>query len=89
MRGWRLRAVAIMRSHVHLVVSAGETDPEVLLRDFKSYGSRSLNAKWQKPKSDTWWTESGSRRRLTNEHAVRAAVRYVKRQKFPLVIWVA
>jgi REP element-mobilizing transposase RayT len=88
-RGWRLLAVAIMRTHVHLVVNAGETDPEVLLRDFKSYGSRSLNATWRKPKSDTWWTESGSRRRLTDENAVRAAVGYVERQKFPLVVWVA
>jgi REP element-mobilizing transposase RayT len=88
-RWWRLLAVAIMRTHVHLVVNAGETDPEILLRDFKSYGSRSLNAKWGKPKSDTWWTESGSRRRLMDENAVRAAVGYVERQKFPLVVWVA
>jgi hypothetical protein len=85
-RGWRLQAVAIMRTHVHLVVNAGETDPEILLRDFKSYGSQSLNLKWRKPESGTWWTESGSRRRLRDEHAVRAAVRYVERQKLPLVI---
>jgi REP element-mobilizing transposase RayT len=88
-RGWRLLAVAVMRTHVHLVVNAGETDPEVLLLDFKSYGSRSLNATWGKPKSETWWTESGSRRHLSDDNAVRAAVRYVERQKFPLVIWVA
>jgi hypothetical protein len=88
-RWWRLLAVAIMRTHVHLVVNAGETAPDILLRDFKSYGSRALNLKWSKPESGTWWTESGSRRRLRDEHAVRAAVRYVERQKFPLVIWVA
>ena len=50
---------------------------------------RILNRYWAKPKSGTWWTKSGSKRKLPNEHAVLAAVRYVKEQPNPLVIWIA
>ncbi|MBW3597099.1 MAG: transposase [Planctomycetes bacterium] len=89
-RGWMLLAVAIMSNHVHLVVGVpGDPDPETLLRDFKSYGSRALNRRWSKPVSDTWWTESGSKRKLANEAAILAAVRYVIEQEFPLVLWTA
>jgi len=43
-RRWRLLAAAVMRNHVHLLVGVpGDPDPDVLLRDFKSYGSRRLN----------------------------------------------
>jgi REP element-mobilizing transposase RayT len=87
-RGWQLLAVAVMANHVHLVVGAsGDPDPESFLRDFKSYGSRVLNRRWGKPVSGTWWTESGSRRKLPESTAVRAAVAYVKDQERPLVIW--
>lgn len=89
-RGWSLLAVAIMANHVHLVVGvAGDPEPETLLRDFKSYGSRRLNQRFGKPTSGTWWTASGSRRKLPDERAVYAAVQYVRNQKRPLVVWVA
>jgi REP element-mobilizing transposase RayT len=87
-RGWRLFAVAIMANHCHLVVGVpGDPEPEVLLRDFKSYGSRRLNSRWPKPASGTWWTESGSRRKLATEEAVLAAIQYVVEQLYPLLIW--
>jgi REP element-mobilizing transposase RayT len=87
-RGWRLLAVAIMANHVHVLVAvSGDPDPETLLRDFKSYGSRALNRRWGKPPADTWWTESGSRRKKGTDDAVRGAVRYVKAQPNALVIW--
>jgi REP element-mobilizing transposase RayT len=89
-RGWQLLAVAVMANHFHIVVGVpGDPDPADLLRDFKSYGSRALNRAWSKPASGTWWTESGSRRKLPDEAAVLAAVRYVKEQFNPLVVWVA
>jgi REP element-mobilizing transposase RayT len=86
---WLLLAVAIMNNHTHLVVGvSGDPDPEILLRDFKSYGSRALNRRWGKPPAGTWWTESGSRRKLPDETAVQDAVIYVaKRQPSPLVAW--
>jgi REP element-mobilizing transposase RayT len=89
-RGWQLLAVAVMANHFHLVVGvAGDPDPANLLRDFKSYGSRALNRRWPKPASGTWWTESGSRRKLPNEAAVLAAIQYVKNQPACLALWVA
>jgi REP element-mobilizing transposase RayT len=88
-RGWELRAAAIMANHVHLVVGVpGDPDPAVLLHDFKSYGSRALNRRWTKPPNGTWWTESGSRRKLPDEAALLAAIEYVRRQWRPLRVWI-
>jgi len=89
-RGWLLLAVGIMANHIHLVVGVpGDPDPSDLLGDFKSYGSRALSRRWGKPISNTWWTESGSKRKLRDEQAVRSAIQYVRHQEYPLVIWVA
>jgi len=83
-----LLAVAIMANHIHCVLGVlGDPEPEDLLRDLKSYGSRALNRRWGKPKSETWWTESGSRRKLFDEGGVMFAVHYVEQQEFPLLIW--
>jgi REP element-mobilizing transposase RayT len=89
-RGWELQAAAIMRNHVHLVLGVpGDPEPDVLLRDMKSYGSRRLNQSFERLPSGTWWTESGSRRKLPNKEAVQAAVKYVENQEHPLLVWVA
>jgi hypothetical protein len=80
----------IMAKHVHLVVGVlGDPDPNRVLGDFKSYASRSLNRKWGKPKSDTWWTERGSTRKLRDQAALLAAIEYVRNQENPLLIWIA
>ncbi|MBU6294684.1 MAG: transposase [Planctomycetes bacterium] len=87
-RGWTLLALAVMANHVHVVVGVmGDPDPAHLLRDFKSYGSRTLNRKFGVPESGTWWTTGGSKRILPDENAVSAAVSYVLRQEHPLVLW--
>lgn len=84
-----LIAGAIMRNHVHMVVGVkGDPDPQWLLGGFKSYGSRALNARFGKPQSGTWWTQSGSCRKLKNQDSVNAAVEYVRNQEFPLFVWI-
>ncbi|HKI38493.1 MAG TPA: transposase [Gemmataceae bacterium] len=89
-RNWLLLAVGIMANHIHIVVGVpGDPDPSDVLGDFKSYGSRALNRQWGKPVSDTWWTASGSKRKLRDEQAIRNAIQYVRDQEHPLVIWVA
>ena len=89
-RNWQLLAVAIMANHIHIVIGVpGDPEPEKLLQSLKAYGSRKLNKAWDRPASDTWWTESGSRRKLPNESAVRAAIVYVREQEKPLLIWIA
>ena len=83
-----LLAAAVMANHVHLVVGVvGDPDPERILHSFKSYASRVLNKQWQRPRNGTWWTSSGSKRKLPSERAVTGAVRYVLDQKHPLVVW--
>jgi len=88
-RVWTPIATAIMRAHIHLFVGVpGDPDPEELLRDFKAYGSRALNRQFSRPKSGTWWTESGSKRLKRTEEAIVKAVRYVAGQENPLLVWV-
>lgn len=87
-RGWTLLAIAIMANHIHLLVGvADDPDPETLLRDFKSYGSRALNRQFGKPAGGTWWTAGGSTRKKNGE-AIHATVEYVRAQEHPLLIWV-
>jgi REP element-mobilizing transposase RayT len=88
-REWMLWAAAIMRNHVHLVVGVmGDPEPEAMLKDFKSYGSRVLNNRLKASENGRWWTASGSRRKLPDEPAIIAAIRYVESQQGALVIYV-
>jgi REP element-mobilizing transposase RayT len=88
-RFWTPIAVAVMRAHIHVFVGVpGDPDPEDLLRDFKAYGSRALNRQFSRPKSGTWWTESGSKRVKRTEDSMVKAVRYVAGQENPLLVWV-
>jgi REP element-mobilizing transposase RayT len=81
-RGWTLLAVAILATHIHLIVGvSGDPDPTTLTRDFKAYGSRRLNKSWGKPASETWWVESGSERILNSDASLEAAVFYVLVQR--------
>lgn len=89
-RHWILLAAAVMSNHVHLIVGVvGDPDPNKLLHDFKSYGTRALNKQWPCPASETWWTKDGSKRKLPDESAVHNGVEYLRRQHNPLAIYVA
>jgi REP element-mobilizing transposase RayT len=89
-RGWVLHAVAVMRNHAHLVLTAPDNvSGSRLLQEFKSYGSRSLNSVFGTPDGGTWWTKSGSTRLLTIPQAVESAIEYVRRQDYPLMVWIA
>jgi REP element-mobilizing transposase RayT len=88
-RAWTLRAVAIMRNHFHIVVQvSGDPAPRKILADFKAYASRTLNCRYGKPPSETWWTTNGSKRKLPNDQALTAALHYVLyKQSHPLLVW--
>jgi REP element-mobilizing transposase RayT len=88
-RGWQLIAVAIMRNHIHVEVGVpGDPNPDHILRDLKSYASRSLNRRLARPASGTWWTESGSKRKLKDEKAILGAAAYIRDQEHPLLVWI-
>ncbi len=80
-RSWILLAASVMNNHFHVLLTVpGDPEPEYLLRDVKAYASRKLNNHWPRPQSNTWWTESGSKRKKRNVAAIRAAVAYVWNQ---------
>jgi len=80
-RRWLLLAASVMVTHVHAVLTvAGDPAPSKLLGDLKAYTSRTLTAGWGAPQSQTWWTHSGSKRKLRGECAVCSAVRYTLNQ---------
>jgi REP element-mobilizing transposase RayT len=86
-RGWRLRSVAIMPDHVHLVVEAPEAvDAGKLMGDFKAYATRALDRRHGAKRR--WWSERGSTRLKLNEAAIVAAIDYDTRQQpNPLAVW--
>jgi REP element-mobilizing transposase RayT len=88
-RTWTLRAAAIMANHFHLVVQVpDDPPPRRILADFKAYGSRALNRRYGKPPAETWWTDKGSKRKLSDESALAAALHYVLyKQPHPLLVW--
>jgi REP element-mobilizing transposase RayT len=88
-RGWRLFAYAIMWNHVHVCLGVpGDPDAENLLRDCKAYASRALNHRWGKPASGTWWTRSGSKRKVRpTEEDIASVVKYIQYQEAALVMW--
>ena len=89
-RNWTPLALAIVTTHVHVVLGVpGDPEPEVLLGDLKRFGSQALNRSFTRPSSGTWWTESGSKRRLAHESAILGAIRYTIEQQGALVIWTA
>jgi REP element-mobilizing transposase RayT len=87
-RAWTLHAVAIMPNHFHIALSVNDDpEPRKILADFKAYASRTLNTKYGKPPSETWWTTNGSKRKLKSDEALTMAIQYVVQQPRPLVVW--
>ena len=89
-RSWQVLALSVVTNHVHVLLGVhGDPEPEILLRDLKSYGSRALNRQFGRPSSETWWTESGSKRIRKTNKSVLATIRYTLRQDGALVAWSA
>jgi REP element-mobilizing transposase RayT len=76
-RNWRLFAKNVRTNHIHTVVSAGTTKPELVLNAFKANGTRLMR------QNDVWhlqhspWADKGSKRYLWNERSLEIAVDYV------------
>jgi REP element-mobilizing transposase RayT len=76
-RKWKLYAINVRTNHVHLVVSIGETKPEIALNAFKANATREMrkSACWQSARSP--WSDKGSKRYLWNEKSLAQAIDYV------------
>ena len=77
--GWHVHALDVRSNHVHVVISANDSDPGRVMGKLKSYASRRLNERFP-GRQGHWWTRQGSKRRLFTDEAVSAAVQYVQNQ---------
>jgi REP element-mobilizing transposase RayT len=73
---WRLLAAHVRTTHVHIVVE-GDSRPERIMNDLKSYASRCLNRESLDDPKRKRWARHGSTRWLWKSENVSAAIRYV------------
>ncbi len=87
-RHWSLEAASVMYNHTHVVVGVpGDPDPQSILETFKTWATRALKKLRPLPSNGTFWTAKGSKRKLPDQTALRAAVIYVvKKQPNPLAV---
>lgn len=78
-RNWRIPRGAVMGSHVHAVVVNCPDNGPAVRRILK--GTTQARLSQQAGRARRWWTKGGSDRYLHSEHAVRAAIRYVAKQR--------
>ncbi|MBI1918181.1 MAG: transposase [Planctomycetes bacterium] len=79
-RHWPLHAVNARTNHIHVVVTAPETDPETVMDQFKAWCSRRLNecdAARGVPRRQRWWTHHGSTKWINDEDYFHNAICYV------------
>jgi REP element-mobilizing transposase RayT len=92
-RGRVIDAVAVMPDHIHLVFGTpGDPDPAELMEDWKAYASRALNKLigWSPPTPrPLWWVRGGSKRIVRTDARRASAIRYVRYQERPLVVWLS
>jgi REP element-mobilizing transposase RayT len=89
-RHWVIDAVAVMVNHVHIVFGVmGDPDPSGMLRDWKSYASRALNRAGPRPRDGRWWADQGSKRPIRTDERRLAALKYVRDQEAPLLVWLS
>lgn len=87
-RNWRLLALHVRTTHVHLVVAFPEGDPDRMLSDMKSAASAALTQHGIDDSTRKRWTRHGSTRHLFQEESVRASVKYtLDEQGVPMARW--
>ncbi len=75
-RGWKLWAVHVRTTHVHVVVTAA-AKPEKVMSDFKAWASRRLRESFEESEDRDRWTQHGSTRWVDTEESLAAAIAYV------------
>ena len=82
-RAWHLHVVNCRTQHVHVVVTAPQRVPEVVMDQFKAWCTRRLKElqRSRRPANEamrqSWWTQGGSKRWINDEKSLEAAIRYV------------
>ena len=81
-RKWYLHQVNCRTNHCHVVVTAQDYSPDVVLDQLKSWCKRKLTDQQRSlaisPIRDRWWTRGGSRRLVFDEETLAEVVAYVR-----------
>jgi REP element-mobilizing transposase RayT len=77
-RRWRLHALNVRTTHVHIVVSAGKYTPELAMEQLKGWGTRRLRDAGLLGATAPAWTDHGSTQYVWNEDQLFEAVNYVQ-----------
>jgi REP element-mobilizing transposase RayT len=78
-RGWLLHAVNCRSNHVHVVMTAHEVEPSIVMKQFKAYCTRYL--KPYRVGQLQWWSENGSKIKLYTEADLQSRIEYVLEQQ--------
>ncbi|MBK9126863.1 MAG: transposase [Phycisphaerales bacterium] len=76
-RRWELIALHVRTRHVHAIVVAPETRPEIVVGQLKAWATRRLHTAGRFPQGDRIWTRQASTRYLWDDESVRRAGVYV------------
>src|SRR5205807_338459 len=66
-RGFRILAINVRTNHVHIVVVAAISKPEIVMNAFKAYATRALRAADLLGADEPVWSRGGSTRYLWKE----------------------
>ena len=76
-RGWPLHALAARSNHVHVVVTASDRPPELVMNSFKSWATRGLVEQGHFAQGHRVWSRHGSTIYLWTAQAVAEKIDYV------------
>ncbi len=76
LKNWHLHALAVRTNHVHVVVGAGEVEPEPIVKQLKQWGTRRLREGGLVASEQPVWAKHASTKRLFDERSLHQAVRY-------------
>jgi REP element-mobilizing transposase RayT len=72
-RNWKLLAIHIRNSHIHIVIKA-HLKPERIMNDFKSYATRALRSEGYS--RTHFWTHHGNTQYLFSDTKIKEAIHY-------------
>ena len=81
-RTWRLHALNVRTTHVHVIVSADKS-PETTTVDLKAWCTRRMRESGVMGKDMTAWEEHGSTRWLNTDAQFQRAMTYVLKEQGP------
>lgn len=80
-RGWHIHALNVRTNHVHVVVAAHPYSPELVMKQFKEWGTRYLTDAGLIKRGRLVWIDHGSTRWVDTPESLARAIHYVNEQQ--------